>query len=252
VSRRWLVAGLAVAVPLTLAGVLTLVAWVFRSSTAGAAAIDDVPGAIVVDVDGDVTVAAVEGAGTVSLRWDSRYFVDRPDVSWRRDRDTLVVSDGCGGFFWPLTDCTTDIRVEVPVGLDLDVGTSSGDVRIEGPLGAVTAGTSSGDVLVRGAAASVDASTSSGNVTVDTNASRITATTSSGDLAVMASGSPPERIEARASSGDVRVSVPYAAYDVDADADSGDEQVSGIVQDGRAERTIVATTSSGDVSISGR
>lgn len=250
-SKRWIIAGLVVAVPLALIATFTVFTWAFRSSAAGAAVIPDPPRAVVVDGNGDVTVEAVAGLETVSLAWDSRYFADRPKVSWRRDGDTLVVSDDCGRLDW-LLNCRTDIRIEVPVGYDLDVETSAGNVHVEGPLAAVKADTSSGDVVVVGSTASVDASTSSGNVTVDSGATRIRAKTSSGDVSVTASGLPPERIEATTSSGNVRVRVPYAAYDVDIDSDSGDEEVDGIIQDGRAERVIVAMTSSGDVSVGGR
>ena len=59
-------------------------------------------------------------------------------------------------------------------------------------------------------------------------------------------------LSARADSGDVDVAVPTDRYRVDADADSGDVNVDGLLRDDTAARRIEASADSGDVSVRGR
>src|SRR5215207_9101421 len=58
-----------------------------------------------------------------------------------------------------------EFSVLVPPGVRVDVGTTNGDVRVEGVTGATTARTVNGNVRVAGASGPVDAATVNGSVT---------------------------------------------------------------------------------------
>jgi hypothetical protein len=62
----------------------------------------------------------------------------------------------------------------------------------------------------------------------------------------------PRFVAARADSGDVAVDVPAERYRVDADADSGDVRLHGLLRDDLAARRIEAHADSGDVTVLGR
>jgi Toastrack DUF4097 len=250
-SRRWLLIGLSLAIPIALIGAVTAISFAFRTTTADAATVSDRVSRIVVDGDGDVDLSAVAGRENVSLQWKSHYFIDSPEITWRLEGETLTVRNDCGAAGW-LTNCVTDFTIEVPAGLPVTLDTSSGDVAVEGPTGRLSLHTDSGDVTARGSSASTDAASDSGNVSIASSSSEVSASSDSGDVDVTISGEPPDRVEATTDSGDVDVTVPYAAYSVETETDSGDEQVDGIVQDDRASRMIIASTDSGDVTVVGR
>jgi hypothetical protein len=248
VSRRWLIAGLVVAIPLVAWGVLSVASFALRTTVEDSASIAEPVTEIVVGGDGNVKVVADDAADRISIDWRSRYFVDRPEVAWQIDGGTLILTSDCGTF-GVITNCTTQFTLRVPAGIALAVETSSGDVEVEGQTGALTLVSSSGDVVARAAAPAIALDTSSGDVVVEGSATDVTASTSSGDVEIAIAGAPPASVRAETSSGDVLVEVPYAAYDVETDTDSGDDNVEDIRQDGSAPRTIVARTSSGDVTV---
>lgn len=247
-SKRWLIGGLVVAIPLVAWGVLMAASWAFRTTVEDSASIAQPVNEIVVGGDGNVKIVADDAAEMVTVDWRSRYFADRPEVAWHFDGDTLILDSDCGTF-GVITNCTTHFTLRVPTGVALAVDTSSGDVEVEGETGALTLATSSGDVVARAAAPAIALDTSSGDVVVEGSADDVTASTSSGDVEISIAGEPPTSVRAETSSGDVLVEVPYADYDVETETDSGDDDVEGIRQDGAAPRTILARTSSGDVTV---
>ena len=62
----------------------------------------------------------------------------------------------------------------------------------------------------------------------------------------------PQLLSAHTDSGDVDLDVPAERYRVDADADSGDVNLEGLLRDDRAARHIDARSDSGDVTVRGR
>src|SRR3954469_8612132 len=84
---------------------------------------------VVVDVDrGDVTL--VPGA-QVSVRETRRWDFRSPHVT-RSVRDgVLTVKARCGGV-WPLSSCSTDLRVALPAGVAVTAITNVGDVTGRG------------------------------------------------------------------------------------------------------------------------
>ena len=104
----------------------------------------------VTGTDGDgAFVCAVWGGGTSCDKQRS----DRSHRSvWAR-----ILGHGGG--------VEVEFSVLVPPGVRVDVGTTNGDVRVEGVTGATTARTVNGNVRVAGASGPVDAATVNGSVT---------------------------------------------------------------------------------------
>jgi hypothetical protein len=168
--------------------------------------------AIVLDVDTG-DVELVRGS-QVTVEQTSEYLISEPDVESSVENGVLTINGDCGKLF--LLDCTTDFRIEVPAGVAVNIRTDVGNVT-----GTALA---SSDVRVK---------TDVGDVDVDLT-------------------SAPSRFEATTDVGDVELRLPDAAYAVDTDSDVGEIDVSGVVQDDRAPRSVTAKTDVGDVTIQGR
>jgi DUF4097 and DUF4098 domain-containing protein YvlB len=153
---------------------------------------------------------------------------------------------------WSLFNGRTKVEarmvVGVPQGIEIEIGTASGDVRFDGDSGDVNVelGTASGDVDVDGAATSFAVGTASGDITMHLSgpAERVTAGAASGDIRI--SGGEIGRVRAESASGDVTVdgltgeaNLSSASGDVTATWDS----INGDVE-------IEASSASGDVRLS--
>jgi DUF4097 and DUF4098 domain-containing protein YvlB len=130
------------------------------------------------------------------------------------------------------------VRVDVPLGADVDVTTASAHVELTGPMGAVDIKSASGDITTDDAAGNLRAKTASGDVEVGlvggdlklASASgdvrclgvegRATVTSTSGDVEV---GSSASRLDARSTSGNVRLG--ELGGDTNVVAVSGDVQI---------------------------
>ena len=168
--------------------------------------------AIALDIDTG-DVELVRGS-QVTVEETTEYLISKPDLERSVENGVLTIRGDCGKVF--LLDCTTDFRIEVPAGVAIKVRTDVGNVT-----GTALA---SSDVRVK---------TDVGDVDVDLTTA-------------------PDRLEAHTDVGDVELRVPDAAYDTDTDTDVGEIDVSGIVQDDRAPRSVTAKTDVGDVTIQGR
>src|SRR3954454_16497071 len=77
-------------------------------------------GAIVIDGNaGDVTL--VHGSGPVAVRETQHYLLHRPHLEQSVRDGVLTLKPHCGSH-WHFS-CSTDLRVEVPAGVRLDVRT---------------------------------------------------------------------------------------------------------------------------------
>jgi hypothetical protein len=169
--------------------------------------------AIALDVDtGDVEL--VRGSDRVVVEQTSEYLVREPKVERSVEDGVLTLKSDCGGLF--LLDCTTDFRLEVPAGVDVQVRTDVGDVT--------SSELASSDVRVK---------TDVGDV----------------DLALT---TVPDRLETFTDVGDIELGLPDGVYAVDTDTDVGEIDVASVVQDDRAPRSVTAKTDVGDVTIQGR
>lgn len=250
-GRSGMAGWLAVGVPLTAAallfGSLNLVALVGSQSSVDThtyhAAVSRVDVAI---SSGDVRIRRGHD-GQVTVRESLTWAFWQPPASQRVSGGTLSVRTRCG--FRVVARCQADYDVTVPAGVAVRVATSSGDVTVDRVLGSLTLGTSSGDIEVHGGRGALLAHTGSGSIEVTgSRAATVRTQTGSGDVA-LDFGQPPERVDAHTGSGDVRVLVPgHDRYRVDGHTGSGDRSVS-VVQDPDADRSITATTGSGDVKV---
>ena len=175
---------------------------------------------------GDVTVRAGGPADTVQVTRKARGPVALPPLSANDFKDnTLVLT--CGNA------CDVDYEIRVPAGVAVSATTASGDVELDGRLGAVTVQTGSGDV---------DA-----NVATD----RLTTRTGSGDTDLRL-GNAPTLVAASSGSGDVDIRVPDGeSYVIEPQPGSGDKDIDIVSQTG-ASHAIQVGSGSGDISVSGR
>jgi hypothetical protein len=95
-----------------------------------------------------------------------------------------------------------EVRVTCPPGSNLDFGSGSADIRVDGDLGDVSVKTASGDVSLGDVAEKLQAKTASGDVTAGTIAKGGQVVTVSGDVRLDAFEND---LAARSVSGDVRI-----------------------------------------------
>lgn len=169
---------------------------------------------VVVDVDtGDIEL--VRGADRVVVRDTRRWSMKKPVVERRVRGGVLTVTGRCHGG-WPISNCSTDLRVSLPAGVPVHVMTHVGDVS------------------------GLGLQTRDANVRTDV-----------GDVHLALALSP-DRLVAESDVGDVRVEVPRGRYAVETSTDVGERSVHGLVQDERAAQAIRAATDVGDVDVEGR
>lgn len=141
---------------------------------------------------------------------------------------------------------SSDLRVTVPVGIELEIDTVSAEVRVRGIAGrALSIDSVSGEITVESGARSVDIDSVSGDVVVDMRAGDVSVEAVSGDIEVR--GAMDGRIKVEAVSGSIRVASDAAARQVDAAVVSGDIRLEvGLQPGGR----IQAESLSGDLELS--
>jgi DUF4097 and DUF4098 domain-containing protein YvlB len=206
----------------------------------------DAPGRIRVDSQsGDVDITRSDG-NQVSIERRLEWSTSRPEITERRDGDTLVLASRCGGFsILFFNRCTVSYTIRVPASVEVDVETGSGDVGVRDTTGAVTVDTGSGNVSVRGATGRLDVRTGSGDVSASGLGGDAVLRTGSGSVTATWAAVP-RSVDARTGSGDVTLTVPPGQYDVrgaDGDADISVDSTAG------APNTIEVDTGSGDIRV---
>jgi hypothetical protein len=168
---------------------------------------------------------------------------NRPSVQVRRTeefafgREAVTQRDAAGGVLrirsrcpeTVLGVCKTAYRLTIPDNVPVTVRTGSGDVRFTGYQGSAQIDTGSGDIAV----------TSYCGFLLRARADR-------GDVSAAASCAT-DRMELRSRTGDVHAIVPPGRYRVDADSDTGDNEVRGLTPSEEAPFVIQALSSAGDV-----
>lgn len=188
---------------------------------------------IVVHADaGDVTVRAGLTGDVVVQRRDA-WLLDRPTVSERFGRGTLALTARCGRLR-AILRCRSDLVVDAPPDVDVVVRTSAGDVDLRGLTGRADVATGSGDIR-----------------TERTEPITMHARTSAGDVDLDLFGQP-ARTVVHSDAGDVRVTVPYGPYHVDASTHGGAVRVEGVIRDDLAPQAIAAATDAGNVLVRAR
>ena len=195
---------------------------------------------------GDVDVSASPDAD-VHVLARVRYRRERPQLVEELSPTGLLLEPRCaGGWF---ASCSVDYEIQVPPAFAVEIGSSSGEVRVRAVDGPVDVEASSGDIEVADVSGELTLSTSSGTVSGDGVSSVVVrASTSSGGVRLDLLA-PPREVVAETSSGEVEVAVPGdRAYRVETDTGSG-EQVVDVRADDSAPGSIRATTGSGDVTV---
>lgn len=189
---------------------------------------------VVVDADsGRVRLQGGEG-NRVVVEQDLQWLWNRPHVSMHMTGSVLHISSSCpkGG---PVNRCKADLGLTLPFDADVKVTNDAGDIRAERLAGHLELATNEGDI--RGMdlnPVSVYADTDAGAVDLDFSTQPVT-------------------VSATSNAGDVDVDLPAGGeFRVDATTSAGDVQVSGIVRNDRALRSITASTDAGNVQVRGR
>jgi Putative adhesin len=188
---------------------------------------------IVVKADtGDVDIRAGLTRDVVVSRHDA-WVVARPTVSERYADGVLTISTGCSGVKSVLR-CRSDLRIDAPPEVDVQVVAKAGDVALRGLSGRADVQTASGDIS-----------------TFRLEPVTMRAETDGGDVSLDLFGEP-TRTEAETNAGNVRVTVPYGPYRVDASTDAGSVKVEGVIRDDLAPQAIAALTDAGDITVRAR
>ena len=150
-------------------------------------------------LDVRVPVGSVEvytsDAGVIQLTIDS---TDADEFEIYKSGDRVSVRHPSR---WGRRGRHTRMVAHVPVGTDIEISSTSGEVRLVGSLGVVRVHTASGDIQV-GDAAKLDATTASGGFSCGDIAGDANISSVSGDCAVRRVGG---RLDATLTSGDLRV-----------------------------------------------
>ncbi len=252
-SRRpngWLAVGGIFTTLAIAAGGLSTAGWLgFRSETQDHTYRQAVT-RISIDVGpGDLRIAPGE-AGAVAIHRRMFWSFSKPTIDERWDGQTLQVTTRCRVLLSVGPGCGVDYTIAVPEGVEVEAHTSTGDISVRGIRGGLRLSTSTGDIAVTDATSNLWLQSSTGDIkATGLTSSDVEASASTGDVDLRFAG-PPRAVAARASTGDVTVSVPDGeAYRVQADTGTGDVHI-GVRQDSDAERSIVVRTSTGDVDIS--
>lgn len=186
---------------------------------------------LVIDGDaGDVNLVAGTLGGQVQVTTTRSWAWREPDSSHTVENGVLSLTADCPVLSFGA--CDVDQRVTVPPGITVRIATSAGSIH-------------AADLQLT----SLDVETEAGNIRADgVVVPNFSAGTSAGNIDAIFAGQAPEHVTARSSAGSVILTVPEAAYDVDADTSAGQVRIE-VIDDPQATRSISAHTSAGDVII---
>lgn len=159
---------------------------------------------------GSITVHAAQDADVVTVHSTRRFSFGTPQLTTRVTGGRLVLGSACadhpGKAFGT---CSIDLDVSVPKGVALDLTTSQGNVRIDGPDAQTRLTTASGSVhVLRATSNRIDISTAAGGVTLEFAA-------------------PPDDAVVRTAAGSITIRVPAdgTAYNVTGSTSLGSRRV---------------------------
>ncbi|NNU26457.1 DUF4097 family beta strand repeat-containing protein [Isoptericola sediminis] len=200
----------------------------------------DPVGQVELVADGDVTVRADDDATDVSVEVVSRGGLATPEYTVATGDGSLVLENICPDRVWWSWTCAGELHAVVPADTVVTVHTANGEVRAEGPTGAVELQTSNGDVVATDLGGSLEARTSNGEIDATRVGGDVDVQSSNGRIGVVdAAGG----VVARSSNGDVELR--DVGGDAEARTSNGGIDVSGAAGD------VVARTSNGDVTVVG-
>jgi hypothetical protein len=247
----WLAGASLIAVPMLVFGTYQVASAIAHEERTVS---DSVPAAGLTGVDvegstGSVHVIGVEDADTVNVR--SRVSDGLRPTGYRtfvRD-GRLVVRSTCPvyGSSW----CSVSSTIEMPSDLGLSIH-ADGGVEVSDVHGGVSAHADGGSVTATRISGTLDLSSDQGRVEASgIDADHVVATSDQGRVDLTFTNSP-RSVEARSDQGSVTVVLPEepgVVYATTLETDQGSAQAL-IVQDARSDRTIIATSDQGDVTVS--
>jgi hypothetical protein len=247
----WLAGASLIAVPMLVFGTYQVASAIAHEERTVS---DSVPAAGLTGVDvegstGSVHVIGVEDSNTVNVR--SRVSDGLRPTGYRtfvRD-GRLVVRSTCPvyGSSW----CSVSSTIEMPSDLGLSIH-ADGGVEVSDVHGGVSAHADGGSVTATRISGTLDLSSDQGRVEASgIDADHVVATSDQGRVDLTFTNSP-RSVEARSDQGSVTVVLPEepgVVYATTLETDQGSAQ-SLIVQDPRSDRTIIATSDQGDVTVS--
>jgi hypothetical protein len=247
----WLAGASLIAVPMLVFGTYEVASAIAHEERTVS---DSVPAAGLTGVDveastGSVHVIGVEDSNTVNVR--SRVSDGLRPTGYRtfvRD-GRLVVRSTCPvyGSSW----CSVSSTIEMPSDLGLSIQ-ADGGVEVSDVHGGVSAHADGGSVTATRVSGTLDLSSDQGRVEASgIDADHVVATSDQGRVDLTFTNSP-RSVEARSDQGSVTVVLPEEpgiVYATTLETDRGSAQ-SLIVQDHRSDRTIIATSDQGDVTVS--
>jgi hypothetical protein len=286
--RAWTIAGLAVAIAVVGAVVPSIVVNQFARShqalPSTQRSFTTAVRAVTVDVDdGSVTIVPGTGRGAVV---DTSGFrgTSVPTDDERMTGHTLVVRSSCAG---PVTNwCQRNYVLHLPRPASAAVVVSTGPIAVTGIDGRLALGANDGDIAVTGGNGPLHATSGTGSVTVDDVHGSVDLRTSDGDIAVTGASGPlrattgagsvtaiglagpsvtartgdgdvdlgftasPDDVTATSGTGSVTVGLPAGSgpYQVHATSSTG-RVTTTVAADPTSRRTVLATTSDGDVTV---
>jgi hypothetical protein len=208
---------------------------------------------------GDVQILPATDGKTTIQRVIHR--TSNPGSSYRLVGSTLNVDTGCG------VGCSASYVIHTPAGVAVHGDLHSGDVTLDG-VGSTDITLSSGDAKISNDTDSVKVRTDSGDITVTHVKGGATLQASSGDIKandigkgadlkassgdITASLTAAASVTARASSGDIHLTVPVGAYHVEKKGGSGDLRLrDGVTNDSSSQYVLDLKAGSGDVTVDG-
>lgn len=161
---------------------------------------------------GHLEVAVGEGDIRI-IPWDKNEVfvkargIDQEDfdgLKWSLKGNTVVIRNrNSSEWGWSSSSSRVRYEINVPASFNLDLGTSSGEIDIQGAIvGSVRAATSSGDVLLGKVTGSVDLSTSGGDVRSGDIDGALQMKTSGGDIKA---GNVTGEVDLSTSGGNIRI-----------------------------------------------
>jgi len=166
--------------------------------------------------------------GTVTVASEKRFVFTGPTVTEQVSNGTLTVLANCP--LMAFISCSADFTITAPAATPINATAQRGLLTVIGMTGSVYSNSDSGSFVYTGTSPSV------------------TAYSLNGDIALTFSA-PPTYVHARTETGTATVTVPNAAYAINANSGAGTHEVVGLVSYPKSPRSIYASSGDGVVKV---
>ncbi|WP_183091252.1 hypothetical protein [Streptomyces radicis] len=185
------------------------------------------PGAfdrVAVTVSGDATVRGTD-AEAVEAEWSLSWSLFRPEVSARRDGDTLRLSLSCPGL--PGQDCDASVALRVPATAAVDI-TAPGTIDVAGITGGVRASGQAGPIRLADVAGPLELRGRDGTITGDRLGGGPAEVRTRDGAIALRFAEPPDALAVDTRDGSVELALPEVAqgYAVETTGRGGEAEVS--------------------------